>query len=231
MRLSLRHSAGAQRVGVSARQGIRQQRAMQSDVLHRGQPGAVPAKPGSAGHEQAGDHRQPCLLHGRIVRAVPLRHVRVGIPAGVAECRIRWLPRAALPAERWRKGRVGRSRTEVHGRFRHGHVQCAEPRRHHERDDLPHPSVRGREGQDRPRLPGVGRHALHHAARAQALRGPRRPAGVDGEEDPRQQGRQVGGLGQLAAEGARAALRRPLQGCAAGGARPTRRPSKSTACG
>ena len=59
----------------------------------------------------------------------------------LAECRLRRLPRAALPAERRREGRVGRSRPEVHRRLRHGHVQCAEPRRHHERDDLSRPSL------------------------------------------------------------------------------------------
>ncbi len=102
---------------------------------------------------QAGDHQQLHLLHRRLLRAVPLRHVRSGVSPGVAERRLRWLPRAALPAERRREGCVGRSRAEVHRRLRHGHVQCAESRRHHERDDLSDPSVRGGKGQDRRGLP------------------------------------------------------------------------------
>ena len=93
------------------------------------------------GMTQAGDHQQLHLLHRRIVRPVPLRHVRSRVSPGVAECRLRRLPRAAVPAERRREGRLGRSRPEVHRRLRHGHVQCAEPRRHHERDDLPRPSL------------------------------------------------------------------------------------------
>ena len=44
----LRIRAGAQQEGLPARQGIRQQRPVQSHLLHRGQPGAVRAGPGSA---------------------------------------------------------------------------------------------------------------------------------------------------------------------------------------
>ena len=69
-------------------------------------------------------------------------------------------------------------------------------------------------------------------ARAQAVRGPRGPAGMDGQEDPRQQGSEVGSVGQLAAEGARAACtaihtRKLCRRCTIklGGR------SKSTACG
>ena len=43
--------------------------------------------------------RQLHLLYCRILRPVPLRHVRSRIPPGIDECRLRWLPRAALPAE------------------------------------------------------------------------------------------------------------------------------------
>ncbi len=50
--------------------------------------------------------RQLHLLHRRILRAVPLRHVRGRVSPGAAECRLRRLPRAALPAERRREGRA-----------------------------------------------------------------------------------------------------------------------------
>ncbi len=65
----------------------------------------------------------------------------------------------------------------------------------------------------------VDGHAVHHAARAQALRGSRGSAGVDGEEDSRQQGQEVGGLGQLAVQGSRAALRQSVQRGAGCGSR------------
>ena len=38
------------------------------------------------------------LLHGRRVRPVPLRHLRHGVPQGAARCRLRRVPRAAVPA-------------------------------------------------------------------------------------------------------------------------------------
>ncbi len=79
--------ADAQREGVPDRQGVRQQRPVQSDLLHRRQPGAVSAEPGRAGHEQAGDHRPLRVLHRRRLRAVPLRHVRSRVPPGAAQLR------------------------------------------------------------------------------------------------------------------------------------------------
>ena len=59
-------------------------------------------------------------------------------------------------------------------------------------------------------LPDFDGYALQHAARSQAVRRSRRPAGMDGEEDSRQQRQEVGAVGQLAAEGSRAAVRRSL---------------------
>ena len=47
--LPRRSRAHAQRQGVPDRQGIRQQRPVQPHLLHRRQPGAVPAKPGRTG--------------------------------------------------------------------------------------------------------------------------------------------------------------------------------------
>ncbi len=38
--------------------------------------------PGVAGQDEAGDHRQLHLLHRRVVRPVPLRHVRGGVSPG-----------------------------------------------------------------------------------------------------------------------------------------------------
>ena len=39
------------------------------------------------------------------------------------------------------KAASGEAGPEVHRRLRHGHVQRPQPRRHHERDDLSHPSL------------------------------------------------------------------------------------------
>ena len=40
------------------------------------------------------------FIHGRRLRALPLRDVRGRVPAGAAQCGLRRVPRAALPAER-----------------------------------------------------------------------------------------------------------------------------------
>ena len=82
------------------RQGVRQPRPVQPDVLHRRQPGEVPHQPArQAGHVGRGHRQELRLPHRGRVRPVPLRHVRHRVPQGAARRRLRRLPRHALPAE------------------------------------------------------------------------------------------------------------------------------------
>ena len=93
------------------------------------------------GDDAPADHRQLRLLHRRLLRALPLRHVRSGVSLRAAECRLRGLPGAALPADRRHQGRQRRAGTEVLRRLRHGHAQCAQPGRRDQRAGLPGSSV------------------------------------------------------------------------------------------
>ena len=160
MRLSLRKAARARRAGIPARQGVRQQRAVQSDLLHGRQPGAVSPVPRKGGHAAPGHSRQLRLLHRRLLRPVPLRHVRGRVSLRAEERRLRRLPRAAVPGQRRDQGRVRRAGPEVHGRFRLRHAQRAAPGRRVQRSDLPDSPVRSEQGRNRSRVPRDGRRAV-----------------------------------------------------------------------
>ena len=64
-----------------AREGVRQQRAVQPDLFHGRASDQVPAATRSQRAHASGDRRQLRVLYGRLVRPVPLRHVRSRIPA------------------------------------------------------------------------------------------------------------------------------------------------------
>ena len=67
------------------------------NVFHRRQPGEAPADASTVSRtDQAGDHQQLRLLHRRLVRTMPLRHVRIRISPGLAERRIRRLSACCL---------------------------------------------------------------------------------------------------------------------------------------
>ena len=86
--------------GAPGRQGVRQPRPVQPDVLHRRQPGEVPHHAArQARDDRRGDRREVRLPHGGRLRPVPLRHVRHRVPQGAARRRLRRLPRRALPAD------------------------------------------------------------------------------------------------------------------------------------
>ncbi len=121
------------------------------DLLHRGQPGAVRAGPRSQGPDQGRDLRPLRLLHRRRLRPLPLRHVRIGIPAGPAQRGLRQVPRAALPAERRPEPGRSRSRPGNEPGLLPGHPERAEHRRHHQRRGLPDSPLRGERRRDRPR--------------------------------------------------------------------------------
>ena len=87
--------------GAPVRQGVRQPRPVQPDVLHRRQPGEVPLHAARQARDDGeGDRQEVRLPHGRRVRPVPLRHVRHRVPQGAPRRRLRRLPRRALPADR-----------------------------------------------------------------------------------------------------------------------------------
>ena len=102
--------------GLPGRQGVRQPRPVQPDVLHRRQPREVPDHAArQARHDAEGDRQEVRLPHRRRVRPVPLRHVRHRVPQGAPRRRLRRLPRHALPADRRPQaghGRRGRPRAE-----------------------------------------------------------------------------------------------------------------------
>src|SRR5208282_2784865 len=75
LRVSLREAAGAGCAGVSDWQGIRQQRAVQSDILYGGESGAVSAISGEGRGFAQGHSGQLRFLYGGFVRALPLWHV------------------------------------------------------------------------------------------------------------------------------------------------------------
>ena len=60
--------ARPERRRVPDRQGIRQQRPVQSHLFHRWQPGAISPVPGRRRHSAQADSGQLCLLHCRLVR-------------------------------------------------------------------------------------------------------------------------------------------------------------------
>ncbi len=76
------------RGSVPAWQRVREQRTVQSDVLHGGAPHSVSAGARGAGHVAAGHHRSLRVLHGGIVRAVPFRDVRSGVSPRGAKRRL-----------------------------------------------------------------------------------------------------------------------------------------------
>ena len=82
------------------RQGVRQPRPVQPDLLHRRQPGQVPDRAGPSRTSSAARHGREVRLPDRgRVRPLPLRHVRDRVPQGAARRGLRRLPRDAVPAE------------------------------------------------------------------------------------------------------------------------------------
>ena len=99
-------------------------------------------RPRSQGPDQGRNLRPLRLLHRGRLRPLPLRHVRIGIPAGAAQCGLRQVPRAAVPAERRPEPGRSRSRPGNEPGFLPGHPERAEYRRHHERRRLPDSPLR-----------------------------------------------------------------------------------------
>ena len=88
------------RRGAPLRQGVRQSRAVQPDVLHRRQPREAPDRTCATRRGCRAEEiiKQLRLPDRRRVRPVPVRHVRHRVPQGARRFRLRGLPRAAVPA-------------------------------------------------------------------------------------------------------------------------------------
>ncbi len=102
-------------LGADLRQGVRQPRSVQPDLLHRRQPGQVPDLAARRAEDPGQGHRRELRVRDRRrLRPLPLRHLRHRVPQGAARLRLRGLPRAAVPAA---------------GRPQAGHRRGAGPRR------------------------------------------------------------------------------------------------------
>ena len=135
------------------RQGVRQPRPVQPDLLHRRKPGEVPDRAGRAGQARAARHgREVRLPDGGRLRPLPLRHVRHRVPQGAARRRLRRLPRHAVPAEgRPQAGHRRRGGPGDEPGVLHRPAQGDPGRRRHQRHGLPPAPVRGRGRRHRPR--------------------------------------------------------------------------------
>ena len=141
----------ARQLGADLRQGVRQPRSVQPDLLHRRQPGEVrhlaPRRPEGAGQ---GDHRELRLRDRRRLRPLPLRHLRHRVPQGAPRLGLRGLPRSALPAAgRPQAGHRRRAGPEDEPRVLQGDAEGDPDRRRAEHGRLPHPPLRGG-ARDRP---------------------------------------------------------------------------------
>ena len=133
--------------GAPGRQGVRQPRPVQPDVLHRRQPGEVPHHAARQARDDGRGHRQELRLpHRGRVRPLPLRHVRHRVPQGAPRRRLRRLPRRALPADgrpQAGDGRESRPRDEPDVLLGASSRRIV-ARRRAQRARLPHPPLRGR---------------------------------------------------------------------------------------
>ena len=163
VRLSRRAARRARRPLLRTRQGVREQRAVQPHLLHRGQSREAPPGAAREGHAQAEDPRRLRLPDRGRLRPLPVRHVRVGVPARAAQLGLRRVPGPPLLADRRARAGAGGSRPQDGPRLLPDARVFARGRRPPERGRLPDPAVRGRGGGDRP-----GARAVHedHARRA-----------------------------------------------------------------
>ena len=166
LRLPVREAAGAGRARLPDRQRIRQQRPVQSHLLHRGQSGAVSPVSGEGRDPPPEDSGQLRFLHRGFLWPVPLRHVRSRVSLRAEECRLRRLSCAAVQRQRWHQGGIRRAGAEVHHRFRVRHVECHAPGRCVQRPDLSDPPLRSEQGRNRSCFP---------RNRGRPVRGPAQP--------------------------------------------------------
>ena len=112
------------------------------------------------------DHRQLRVPHGGRVRPVPLRHLRHRVPQGAARCRLRRIPRPAVPAAgRPRAGDGRRRRPRAERRVFHGAWSRRSWRATCSTHRLSDPSVRGRSRRHRRALEECKTMLLRRASR------------------------------------------------------------------
>ena len=132
-------------LGAHLRQGVRQPRSVQPDLLHRRQPGQVPDLAARRAEDPGQGHRrEPRVRHRRRLRPLPLRHLRHRVPQGAARLRLRGLPRAAVPAAgRPQAGHRRRAGPQDEPEVLHRAAEVDPDRRRAEHGRLPHPPLRG----------------------------------------------------------------------------------------
>ena len=151
LRIPLRGPPDAGPGGLPHRQGIRQQRPVQSRLFHRRQSDPVFERARAGGLSRQRDRGPVSVFHRGLVRPLPLRHVRRRVPAW--RCRtpgfdgfrvIRFQQDDGI------KQKVAGARSEVHDRFRRRHAENALHCGCAERPDPQHSPLRGQSRGDGP---------------------------------------------------------------------------------